>query len=406
MNDEQFEFDIQEFAINWVLVVGAVSAAAGLFNAVDEAIANRNMRSSLQKIKDHLLQIDNRLRQVEKNTEQILSNLNKLPSQIRHIVTEIVETALLEERYSSINSIRLNVANLNNWRHFRINKPGWLILSEKVTYLVEHEDRLSHMIKLIEICELALAVTRGRAKKIVLEWLKMKYRLIYELFSDLHKVIIHDLATLKELLDDQNYIKSHNLSQSLPDFHKLSFTPQATRTKQESYTVRVRDRRHCTRHFLPPGEPHEPMSCYWVYRNETRTRTVADSSYNHSRNNHINKIQKLHPKIGSDLVQLGNLAALLEEFAKYARKIQNQRLQPSEDLIFFAEDEFEAEWLSNTDVALEGEEDHSFNDYYSDDGINVSGYTHEDQIDKSQLVYFEDVTDLVVALAENSKTKS
>ncbi len=117
------------------LIFAGVSAAAGAFSAVDGFLSNRSIRDSLSKIIDYLKALDAKLDEVIRENKQILEKLDELPRVIRAIVQEIVDYALLDERYATIQAIKLNITTLKLDRKYRITEPGWRELAGAITYL-------------------------------------------------------------------------------------------------------------------------------------------------------------------------------------------------------------------------------------------------------------------------------
>src|SRR3954452_24746745 len=96
----------------WGLIFAGISAAASAFSAVDSALSNRSIIDSLSRVIHYLEQLDAKLDVVLQQNKEILRKLDELPRVVRAIVQEIVDVALLDERYATIQSIKLNITKL------------------------------------------------------------------------------------------------------------------------------------------------------------------------------------------------------------------------------------------------------------------------------------------------------
>lgn len=219
----------------WAIVIGAISAAAGLFNAVDEATSNRAIREKLDKVIDYLQAIDRKIDEIRAQNAEILRKLDELPKIVRAIVQEIVDIALLDERYTTLRDIHLNITTLRRDRDYRITQPGWKNLSLALTYLFDHENRISHIFRLISACELALATTRNQARPFIVALLKGKLALLHALKKDYEAAVSGELASLKAQLDNADYITHHNLNEHLVDFSQLNYGKQPNRQRTVQY---------------------------------------------------------------------------------------------------------------------------------------------------------------------------
>ncbi len=341
--------------VAWGVVVGAISAAAGIFNAVDEAIASRAIRQSLREIKDYLVNLDQKLDQIEAQNREILRKLDKLPEKIRLIVQEIVEIALLNERYAKLKDIELNILELGQRRRYRLNRHGWTELSGALTYLFLFENRLSQMFRLIAGCELALVATRNKARPIVVNWINEKVKLIEALRADLGDIIDEELSVLTNLLNSTKFIKSHNLSPNLPDFSQLNYEEQPNRTRTVNYTERV------CRYFEDRcGERYE------VCRDEPRSRQAPDTPFHNARDRHIAKVEAKRKEIASLLSRLGELVAVIKRFEQYLATVESFSVTDDVTVMFyhvtFPDDSFQT-----ADVGAMSEEMlASYGEYFDD----------------------------------------
>jgi hypothetical protein len=295
----------------WALIFAGISATAGVFSAVDSALSNRSILDSLERIIHYLQDLDAKLDIVIEQNKEILRKLDELPKVIRAIVQEIVDVALLEERYATIISIKLNITTLKLDKNYRITEPGWRELSGAITYLFLHENRISYLFRLLLACELALAATRNQAKPFIVSLLKSKLELLKALDTDFMQRISGELDTLKAMLDQTQYIVSHNLSNNIDDFSKLTYVKQPNRTRTVDYMERVCVTRtgHC-------GEEHE------VCHNETRQRQEPDTPFHSARDNLVGQIEQRRAVITQMLIELKNIRSVIAEFEKYLKRVQ------------------------------------------------------------------------------------
>ncbi|WP_330442376.1 hypothetical protein [Flavobacterium sp. C4GT6] len=319
--------------MSWGLVFAGVSAASGLFNAIDESHANRRIIADLNEIKNYLKDLKKTLRLVQQQNEEILNKLNELPEQIRQIVDEIVSTSLLEERYSYINDVWENFLVLRRWRRVGIRSDEWRRYSDAMNYIFDHENRVSKLFNLISICEFALCITRGRTKSLVILRLDQKSETIKLLSDDYETKINSLLDKLKIDLDNTNYIVSHNLSANLNDIENLTFQQHPNRLKTENYTERVCETRRS-------GGRLDRM--YTVCRNEHRTRQVTDTAYNNARDNHVKSINSQIAFIKDQIKHFAELCAVYKTLVNYRQRISNKSLNEvftEENSVYFTKDD-------------------------------------------------------------------
>ncbi len=358
----------------WGLVFAAVSAAASLFNAVDEATSNRDVRGSLKKIKEYLVSLDSRLTNIEILTVTILNKLNELPNVIRLIVREEVSLALLQERYSKLKAIENDILLLENDRYYRLSKPGWDELSTTMTYLFDCENRLSQMFRLLAGCELALAATKNKAKPVVILWVTNKLKLITDLQDICLEILNLEIKQLLELLNNRNYILSHNFSEGLNDLTNLRYEKQPNRNIPEPYRQSV-----CHREIDECGRD------YSVCREETFTRMVADTTFHTSRDNFVIKIEELKNKLLLNLIQYGNLSSMVEQLKKYLLLIQKKSFSTAEDIMFFPISQDDSKTVT-TSAEMDKDVLFAFKDYYHDvlegiadlPNVSINVYDHSE----------------------------
>ncbi|WP_128918014.1 hypothetical protein [Bradyrhizobium nanningense] len=339
----------------WGLIFAGVSAAAGAFSAVDGYLSNRAIRESLSKIIDYLKVLDTKLDEIVRQNKEILEKLDELPRVIRAIVQEIVDFALLDERYATLQAIKLNILELKLDRRYRITEPGWRELSEALTYLFLHENRISYLFKLILACELALAATRNQAQPFIVRLLKDKITLLHDLRDDYKNRISLELTMLKGMLDQTQYIAGHNLSENLDDFDKLTYAKQPDRLRTISYSERVCHWRsdHC-------GNDWE------VCHDEPRTRQEPDTPFHAARDNLVGQIEQKKALIHEMLVQLRNLLSVVAQFENYLSKISGKKALSENVTLFHPRSGAKALSTDGQPAALSAGEASEYG-YYLDD---------------------------------------
>ncbi len=363
--------------VTWGLVVGAISAASGTFNALDEATANRRIVASLDDIKNYLISLHVKIDRLEAKTDQILSLLDNLPKVVRLIVREEVAVALLQERYAKLKNIKNNILILGNYRRYRINRQGWIELSETLTYLFDYENRLSYMFELIAGCELALAATRNRAKPFVVNMLNEKVTLISELHDELLSQIYTQIEQLLADLNNRSYVANHNLTTDLGSVSQLEYKGQSNRNRTVRYQERVCETRR-------GGCADDRYGVCW---NEWRERQEPDHPFHSARDAHLRKVAKKVSAIKADLSQLGNLAAIIEEFGRYLDRITSLGVISDKGTLYFQTNPDAANSTQDF-VVLSADEKAEFDEYYEDVNWDPDSSIYKDINPSEDTMYF------------------
>ena len=348
----------------WGLIIAGIGAAASLFNAVDEATSNRAIREKLDRIVEYLQALDQKLEIVLTQQKEILLRLDELPRLVRAIVQEIVDDAFLDERYASIQAIKLNITKLKLGKKYRITEPGWREFSNVLTYLFLHENRISYLFKLIFACELALVATRNQAKPFVVALLigsdgkGGKITLLKELRDGYIGHIALEIRTLKEMLDNTEYIASHNLSEALDKLENLSFVKQPDRNRTINYSVR-----ECKQHSGGRcGEPYE--TC----RDVPKSREEPDTPFHSGRDNHVGAINAKVAAIAVMLKQLANLSGVIQRFEEYLTRVNSLGISGGGVLLFheYTPVTMIAASAPLSVAARSADEDKAYRDFYDD----------------------------------------
>lgn len=336
----------------WPLIFAGVSAASGLFSAIDSTTKLRAIKDKLDEIARYLDRLQAQLEYIEKQNVQILDELNALPKVISAIVLKIVAEALLDEKYASLYNIKLNIIKLNRGGDYRIKEQGWQTLSESLTYLFLYENRFEKILHLILYCEMALAVTRNEAQPFIKQLLDEKIDLVDALRANYLNDITSDLNGLKVKLDNAEYILSHNLNDGMSDFSALVYTAQPDRLRTIHYSDRV-----CKRHVDLCGESWE------VCQDIPRTRDELDLPFQSARNNHCGSIEVLRNSISFKLLKMAELCDYLRSLTSYANRIDELKAISENVLLFHPSDQ---QLLGSSGEPFSAVEQMCYHSYFDD----------------------------------------
>lgn len=307
--------------MGWGLVFAGVSAASGLFGAYDSNVSFRQIRQDLNKIKKYLVDLQRTADEIKAQNSQILQKLDLLPDKIRQIVTEIVDVAMLRERYSTTNDIRDNFLILRGGRGYNIRDTEWLRFSDAMSYLFEYEYRLSKTFDLINICEIALVISKERALSLVVLRIDQKTKSILTLQNALQESIENKLDKLKIDLDNKSYISNHNLTTSLEDFGKLSYSALLDRLIEVEHTESV------CHYEYDDGPRYGGRRRIQVCRNVKNKISVPDTAFHNSRDNHLTLIREQITTINNLIKEFGYLSGLVSTLKKYRETISTEDVQ-------------------------------------------------------------------------------
>lgn len=338
--------------MGWGLVFSGVSAAAGLFNAVDENRANRKIVADLDEIKKYLKDIKKSIQFVKLQNQEILSKLDDLPITVANIVETVVSTHLLEERYNDIDDIRDNFITLRQWRRVSIRGRAWSRFSNSMNYIFDHEHRISRLLDLISISELGLCITRNRAKSIVLMRLDDKIENLEILSETFREKIENQLDKLLIDLNNKKYIESHNLTPDLENLNNLVFNKSSNKTKTQYYNKSIC--KTYTRGSRSRGTDSEVTKC----ENKRMSRQVDDTQFHTLRDNYVKEINQTVVKIKKQIIEFGQLSSILNCLKRYRNDISKKAvinvLETEESLLFLDTDlsdkSNESHLISNSDL--------------------------------------------------------
>ncbi|WP_036479224.1 hypothetical protein [Myxosarcina sp. GI1] len=146
---------------------------------------------------------------------------------------EEVAIALLQERYVTLETIKLNYFNLPEGEidRYRIHTEEWNRFSEALTYLFFYENRLGKLIELINWCEFALVITEYQASNMLDSLVKNKNSLILGLLQEVQDNFYNAHNALFTILNSR-YIKSHNFSNELKNLDDFQYKLAAFRPEK------------------------------------------------------------------------------------------------------------------------------------------------------------------------------
>lgn len=211
-----------EYAANTMSVIGGAASVIGFFMERSE---NRKINGKLSEIQNYLKGMNAKLDEIKQQNREIIDKIDALPEKIRDIVTEVVSEALLEERYSTLRSIELNYFGLGEAERarYRINSFGWDRISEALTYLVLHENRLSKVLDVIYWCEFALVASEGRGSKVIKSLIDQKDSMLLPLYEEVHQLLKTSHSSYSDMLASQ-YVRSHNFSANIASLDQVSYS--------------------------------------------------------------------------------------------------------------------------------------------------------------------------------------
>lgn len=341
----------------WPIVLAAVSAVAGVFNALDEHTANRKIKDDLEEIKKYLQEIQSGIDFIKSQNTAILQRLDDLPAEVRRIVSEVVSAVVLSGRYSEIDNVKDNYLSLLNKsgksKGYGIRDAEWITYSAAMTYIFQHEGRISSTFDLIKICEIALIITKERALDFVVLRLDQRIKAMDDLQFDLN---VHIEARIQKSLIDLNnsiYIQNHNLNENLNSIDNLDFTMQPDRTITEGYMVR-----ECHTKYSRYSDGYE------VCENVLKYHQVPDSAFHIARNNFAAMIRTEIDQIKQLLVDLGALSAAKAKLQKYSDGISSgMALADMHRVMYFASTNKMSEFSLETRASNPVDQD-DFDEYF------------------------------------------
>ena len=212
--------------------IGGIATVAGYFADRNE---NRKIIGKLGEIIKYLQILDSKIDQIKEQNQEIIQKLDELPSKVRTIVREEVAVALLQERYVTLEAIKLNYFNLpeDELSRYKVHTAGWDRFSEALTYLFSYENRLGKLVDLLNWCEFALVITEYQASDMLDSLVENKNSMILDLFQEVRNNFYNAHNTLLSVLNSQ-YLKTHNFSNDLNNLDDFRY--ELADSRQEYYT--------------------------------------------------------------------------------------------------------------------------------------------------------------------------
>lgn len=205
-------------------VTSIVSGAASVIGFFMQRNENRTIIGDLKQVKAYLHRLDQRITNIERQNKRILASLDQLPDRIAKIVNERVNLALLNERYNTLASIRTNYINLNDEerKRYRVSTVGWDRLSEALTYLFRHENRISKLFEILGWCEFALVASEGRGASVIQSLINTKCHMVIPLFEELRDQLLTSHNELTGLLGSQ-YVANYSFGDDTTDLDNIHY---------------------------------------------------------------------------------------------------------------------------------------------------------------------------------------
>ena len=294
-------------AANYATIIGGAATVIGFFMERDE---NRRMLSKLDEIKKYIKKIDADIQVIKQQNQAILNKIDLLPVKIQAIVDEIIDEALIEERYSSLDRITKNYFLLPGGEdRYLINTEGWDELSDLLNYIFRNDNRISTFFELIKYCEFAIMVSDFQGTPLIANMIENKLIHINELHAEIQLNCNEKAQDLLASLNNTNYIAQHNFNANLSNFQDFNWQAKPKKKETETYKVKVKTGRECD-----GGE--RGGFCRNTYGYENRTRPAQHAiQYNQRRQQFINTIpQKMEALINQlkNFKEVEDLIAMLK----------------------------------------------------------------------------------------------
>lgn len=345
--------------MGWGMLVQGVGTAAGMFNAIDEAQANRRIAGDLDDIKQYLKEIKSALNIIKMQNQNILERLDKLSDEFHQIVEYEVAISQLTEKYSDLDDIWETFLIIQRGRDFNLQSVHWLKYSGAMNYVFDHENRISYLFNFINICEVALVISRGRSMPLVVFRLDEKIEAIRVLSESLLDNIKSSLNKLLLDLDNTKFVESHNLSFDLDNLSQLTYKKKPNRKKTQHYTEQV-----CETRCHGPRCDAETRVCH----NEPRTRKIWDTAFHKTRDSHLLLIKKQVNVISKNISKLSHLNGVISALSRYRQRISPLALSEINSksfVMYFDLDEQEKTTIKSKRRRLDEEDMKQFNQYFS-----------------------------------------
>ena len=284
-NEKSFIDPVTLSAIaGYATIIGGAASVIGFFMERDE---NRRMLDKLDEIKNYVKKIDADIQIIKQQNLVLLKQIDELPYKITAIVDEIVDNALIEERFSSLDRIINNYFLLPGGDdRYLINTQGWDELSDILNYIFRNENRVSTFFDIIKYCEFAIMVSDFQGTPFIKNMVENKLLYINDLFNTIATKCEDNIEVVLNDLNSNEFISSHNFNSDLKSLDELKWEPKPTKVEVETYRVRVRTGRECD-----AGE--RGGFCTTTYGYENRTRIIQSGiDHNKKRKRILSRVPK------------------------------------------------------------------------------------------------------------------
>lgn len=138
--------------------LAATSQVVGIFGTVENALSNQRSLEYLEKLSSDI-------QDIKVTLSAVLDKLDKLTVEIRSIVKEEVNQALLKEKYIELDSLLMRF--FVDAGEKKLSQSASERLDYILLFLCNCENRLSYMLDFIRACEIAMLLSKGKHRKYV-----------------------------------------------------------------------------------------------------------------------------------------------------------------------------------------------------------------------------------------------
>lgn len=302
---------------NGASIIGGIASVASYFSERNE---NRRMLEKLDEITNYLKVIENEIQVLKNQNKQILVKLDEIPFKIEKIVEKIVDVALLNERYSSLERIKNNFLLIPGGEdRYLVHTIGWDELSENLTYLYLFENRISYLFNLFALSEFSILASNFQGTPIIKNLVDKKRECVQNLYNKVEDNYFEILNQFVSKIDNKKYIKSHNFSPKLNTLNEFKLIEQPNKIETEEYKVEK-----CETEYHNQGGRYNSGNEYRVCKYETKTRpNKTNINFNKTKAEHINSIKIILSKLENIVSDLIELRVIINILTDYSELIEN-----------------------------------------------------------------------------------
>lgn len=225
-----------KFTTDYHGLIGAAGATASVVSAgitvvgyFQDRSERRKILGQLAAIREYMMNIDIKVDNLLNQNKQILEALDALPDKFYHIAVRVVQDSEVDKSYSFLRGLRNTFYDLNGER-FELTSGFWRDVSQLLTYVYEHEDRLSYNATLASFGEFAIALTGGAATGFVSDLVSLRISRLEKLHPILESEAASALGNLQNLIKQSEYIQSHNFGEGPFSNLSIKYMPDRMRT--------------------------------------------------------------------------------------------------------------------------------------------------------------------------------